>query len=44
MKRHHGLIFAVAFAGALCGARAAVAQEAEAPPRLHWSFSGPFGL
>ena len=44
MKRHHGLAFALALASVLCGAGAAVAQEADAPPRLHWSFSGPFGL
>ncbi len=44
MKRHHRLAFALALAGALCGAGAAVAQEADAPPRQRWSFSGPFGL
>ena len=44
MKPHHRLAFALALAGALCGAGAAVAQEAAAPPRQHWSFSGPFGL
>ena len=44
MKRHHRLAFALAIAGALCGAGAAVAQDADAPPRERWSFSGPFGL
>ena len=44
MNRHHRLAVALALAGALCGAGAAVAQEAEAPPRQHWSFSGPFGI
>ena len=44
MKRHHRLALALALAGALCGGGAALAQEADAPPRQHWSFSGPFGL
>ena len=44
MRRHHRLAIALALAGALCGSSAAVAQEAEAPPRLHWSFWGPFGI
>jgi cytochrome c1 len=56
MKRHHrlalarvlalvvALVVALALAGALCGIGTAIAQEADAPPRLHWSFSGPFGL
>src|SRR4029077_3635403 len=43
MKRHHRLAFALALAGVLCGAGAAIAQEADAPPRERWSFSGPFG-
>jgi ubiquinol-cytochrome c reductase cytochrome c1 subunit len=44
MKRHHRLALALALAGALCGGGAALAQEADAPPRQQWSFSGPFGL
>jgi hypothetical protein len=44
MKRHHRLALALTLAGALCDSSAAVAQEADAPPRLHWSFWGPFGL
>jgi Spy/CpxP family protein refolding chaperone len=44
MKRHYRLVVALALAGALAGVGAAAAQEAAAPPRLHWSFSGPFGL
>ena len=53
MNRYNRLALALAFvlalplalAGALCGTSvAARAQEADAPPRLHWSFSGPFGL
>jgi hypothetical protein len=43
MKPHHRLALALALAGALCSS-ASVAQEADAPPRLHWSFWGPFGL
>src|SRR5438045_8504512 len=43
MIRHHRLVLALAFVTALCGGRA-VAQEADAPSREHWSFSGPFGL
>jgi ubiquinol-cytochrome c reductase cytochrome b/c1 subunit len=43
MIRHHRLVLALALVAALCGGRA-LAQEAEAPPREHWSFSGPFGL
>jgi cytochrome c1 len=39
------LVFALALAGALCCfGTAAMAQEADPPPRLHWSFWGPFGL
>ncbi|MBV9556099.1 MAG: cytochrome c1 [Pseudolabrys sp.] len=39
------VLFASALAASLCGAeRAARAQEAEAPPRLQWPFSGPFGV
>jgi ubiquinol-cytochrome c reductase cytochrome b/c1 subunit len=39
------LIVALALASALTGLgmRPASAQEAEAPPRQHWPFSGPFG-
>jgi ubiquinol-cytochrome c reductase cytochrome b/c1 subunit len=45
MKRYYRLALALALVGgALCGAGAAVAQEADAPPRQRWSFSGPFGL
>jgi ubiquinol-cytochrome c reductase cytochrome b/c1 subunit len=45
MKRRLRLVLALALAGVLCGIGAtAFAQEADAPPRLHWSFSGPFGL
>lgn len=44
MKRHQKLVFALALVGALAGTGAAVAQEADAPPRQHWSFSGPFGI
>jgi ubiquinol-cytochrome c reductase cytochrome b/c1 subunit len=45
MNRYQRLALILAFAGALCGtAGAARAQEAEIPPRQHWSFWGPFGL
>ena len=45
MNRHHTLAIAFALAGLVCGYDTAVsAQEADAPPRLHWSFSGPFGI
>jgi ubiquinol-cytochrome c reductase cytochrome b/c1 subunit len=39
-------ILAVALAGALMvlGATAAGAEEAETPPRVKWSFAGPFGM
>ena len=43
-RLRHRLALALAFAGALSGSSAAVAQEADAPPRLQWSFWGPFGL
>src|ERR1700758_3296390 len=44
MKRHHGIALAFALGLSLAGAATvASAQEADAPPRLHWSFSGPFG-
>jgi len=40
-----GIILACVLAASLCGsATLASAQEADAPPRLHWSFSGPFGV
>jgi cytochrome c1 len=45
MNRHHTLAATLALAASLCGFGSAVcAQEADAPPRLHWSFSGPFGI
>jgi cytochrome c1 len=45
MNTFHRLIVAAALAGsfALPFVTAASAQEAEAPPRQHWSFHGPFG-
>ena len=40
-----GIILACLLAASLCGsATLASAQEADAPPRQHWSFSGPFGV
>jgi len=40
-----GIILACLLAASLSGsATLASAQEADAPPRLHWSFSGPFGV
>jgi cytochrome c1 len=46
MKPHRSIIIAFALAASLAGMamRTASAQEADAPPRQHWSFSGPFGL
>jgi cytochrome c1 len=43
---HRSIVLAVALAASLSVAatRTASAQEAEAPPRQHWSFHGPFGL
>ena len=39
-----GIILAGTLAASLCGvATLALAQDADAPPRQHWSFSGPFG-
>ena len=38
----HRIVLAAALAASLC-APAAFAQEADAPPRQHWTFSGPFG-
>jgi ubiquinol-cytochrome c reductase cytochrome c1 subunit len=45
MNAHRSVIVAVTLAALLpaVGMRGAAAQEAEAPPRLHWSFHGPFG-
>jgi cytochrome c1 len=42
---HRSIVLAAALAASLSatGIRAASAQEAEAPPRQHWSFHGPFG-
>ena len=44
MKIRHSIVLALTLA-ASPSARAtlAAAQEADAPPRLNWSFSGPFG-
>ena len=46
MKIRRSSVFAFALAAALAVPvmRPATAQEAEAPPRQHWSFHGPFGL
>ena len=43
---YRSIVFAVALAASLSVPimRPASAQEAEAPPRQHWSFHGPFGL
>jgi cytochrome c1 len=45
MNVHRSIVLAVALAVSLSvlGMRVALAQEAEAPPRLSWSFHGPFG-
>jgi cytochrome c1 len=45
MNIHRSIVLAVALAASLSviGMRVALAQEAEAPPRLSWSFHGPFG-
>jgi cytochrome c1 len=45
MNAHRSIVLAAALAASLSatGMRAASAQEAEAPPRQHWSFHGPFG-
>jgi cytochrome c1 len=45
MNIHRSIVLAVAVAASLSviGMRVALAQEAEAPPRLSWSFHGPFG-
>src|ERR1700692_2810239 len=46
MRIHSHIVSALALAVSLSGVAmtAAPAQEAEAPPREHWSFAGPFGL
>ena len=46
MNAYRSIVLAAALAASFStGAyRAALAQEAEAPPRLHWSFHGPFGI
>ncbi len=45
MNIHRSIVLAAALAASLSaiGMRVAGAQEAEAPPRQSWSFSGPFG-
>jgi cytochrome c1 len=45
MNVHRSIVLAAALAVSLSviGMRVALAQEAEAPPRLYWSFHGPFG-
>jgi cytochrome c1 len=45
MNARRSIVLAFAFAAILpaLGARMAAAQEADAPPRQHWSFHGPFG-
>ncbi len=46
-QRNHrrGIVLALTLAASLPGlASLASAQEAAAPPRQHWSFSGPFGV
>jgi ubiquinol-cytochrome c reductase cytochrome c1 subunit len=45
MDVRRSTVLAVAIAGLLAplAAAPAAAQEADAPPRLHWSFHGPFG-
>jgi ubiquinol-cytochrome c reductase cytochrome c1 subunit len=42
---HRSIVLAAALAALLSalGMDVALAQEAEQPPRLHWSFHGPFG-
>jgi len=46
MNAHRTLTAAAAVAAFVAGTAicAASAQEAEQPPRLHWSFHGPFGM
>ena len=44
MKIHRSIVLALTLAASLSAvATVAAAQEADAPPRLKWSFSGPFG-
>jgi ubiquinol-cytochrome c reductase cytochrome c1 subunit len=45
MNLHRSIVLAAAVAASLAavGTRVTLAQEAEPPPRLHWSFHGPFG-
>jgi cytochrome c1 len=45
MNVNRSIVLATALAASLAavGTRTASAQEAEAPPRQHWSFHGPFG-
>jgi cytochrome c1 len=45
MSVHRSIVLAAILAASLStiGTRVALAQEAEAPPRQHWSFHGPFG-
>ena len=46
MNAHRSIVLAITLAASLSVAavQTASAQEAEAPPRQHWSFHGPFGL
>ena len=46
MNAHRSIVLAITLAASLSAAavQTASAQEAEAPPRQHWSFHGPFGL
>jgi cytochrome c1 len=46
MKALRSIVSAVTLAASLtiAGMHATSAQEADAPPRQHWSFHGPFGL
>jgi ubiquinol-cytochrome c reductase cytochrome c1 subunit len=45
MNSRRGIVVVCALASlAFVGVRAAGAQEGDAPPLLHWSFAGPFGL
>jgi ubiquinol-cytochrome c reductase cytochrome b/c1 subunit len=37
------LVLAIGLAGYLGGSAPAAAQEADTPPKLNWSFAGPFG-
>src|SRR5579862_9931481 len=45
MKIHRSMVLALMLAAPLTGVtKLASAQEADAPPRQTWSFSGPFGI